>query len=453
MEYRNPKNSQSGLELGVEFPTHKKVMEAIHLVKELDLTHDSFVRAVLEALAQNPEDRSLWDEFMEYIRPHWIRNDVQPIMFKCPPQGTFNGRLFLGTTDDNVRILVNPDDWVRGGFVTGNIGGGKTNFLHIVAVQQVMLGKIIWWFDTLKKDGICLSQAMPDKIIRFRLDTDFRFNPFEPTAGRTDKRKNAIEVVEVFSRENHLLEGSKGYLLDKVMQTIEAFEAANNPDPITFADVSETIEADDHRRGRSAEYNDVCRYRVKMALYNVRKCLSCVKGFDILKLARTSFVLDMTGIVLEVQMFIISMLIITLARTKMALKQITNRLYIEIFMDEFHRLLQRGNDFNSTEGESTLSVLMNSVREYGIGVCAATQSPSMISEASVRTQSEFKLIVGNLGSNSDYNDMADIMGLNQDQLEWVKMHGKVGRAILKMATGPFCEPFLLNVPYLNLKRI
>ena len=116
-------------------------------------------------------------------------------------------------------------------------------------------------------------------------------------------------------------------------------------------------------------------------------------------------------------------------------------------------LFPRGQDFSAVEPPSKLSVITHSVREYGIGICGAAQSPGMISEASVRTQSHFKFIISNLGSNTDYEDMANIMNFNEDQLEWAKSHGRVGRAIAKLTSGPFCEPFLIDIPYLNLKNL
>ena len=45
------------------------------------------------------------------------------------------------------------------------------------------------------------------------------------------------------------------------------------------------------------------------------------------------------------------------------------------------------------------------------------------------------------------------MGMDQDQTDWLKNHGKVGQAVVKLAGGEFTHPFIVKVPFVNIKDI
>jgi len=242
-------------------------------------------------------------------------------------------------------------------------------------------------------------------------------------------------------------------LLDKAKETNDEFEAAGNQNPITFVDVLRKVDDDKSTRRRYSEYVDVVRNRIRTLLNTTGECLSCIRGFDIHKLAQTSFVLDLTGLPVEVQTFIISILIITLTHARMALGQIANKLNLAIVLDECMRLFPVSRYGGQDKSLSSLGLISHSVREFGIGLLAATQSPTSISEASVRSQSWLKAILGTLGSTSDWENMSDIMNFSEEQLGYAKKHARVGQAIVKLATGDFQDPMIITTPNLDLKRL
>jgi len=137
----------------------------------------------------------------------------------------------------------------------------------------------------------------------------------------------------------------------------------------------------------------------------------------------------------------------------MARNMVTNDLDVFVMFDEANRLFPKNQELNPAESLPPLSVVSQTAREYGIGLCGATQTPSFMADSGLKSQSFIKILIGSLGSNQDYYDMGNIMGMSQDQIEWLKNHSKVGQAVVKLAGGDFTDPFIVKVPLLDLKRI
>ncbi|MCJ7813112.1 hypothetical protein MUP95_07340, partial [bacterium] len=91
--------------------------------------------------------------------------------------------------------------------------------------------------------------------------------------------------MDIFSREYHLLEASKGYLFDKTLETLDAFEKANNPDPITFSDILRTMDNDKVTGYKARMYRDTVQNRLRMVLNTIGETIDCVHGFSMEKLS------------------------------------------------------------------------------------------------------------------------------------------------------------------------
>gem|GEM_PF-5473339 len=166
----------------------QRLAQAVDLAKELGLENKPRILSLLRAWKADLDDTELERLFYELIKPYRFKHAITPNPFKIPPPDVMKGNLYLGKAQDGNPVYIDADDMVKGMFVSGMVGTGKSTFLQSISVQLIELRKTVWIFDTLKKDNIYLSQLFPNDVLYFDV-SNFRFNPFAPTAGRTDKKK------------------------------------------------------------------------------------------------------------------------------------------------------------------------------------------------------------------------------------------------------------------------
>ncbi len=361
-------------------------------------------------------------------------------------------RLYLGTDYDHKPFWHLVDNLTQGTLVVAQTGFGKTALLFLMALQLLLMGIPVWWIDVMKADGLFLASLFPSLLHYFRINKNFLFNPFEPTPGRT--LKDVVnEVIEIFCRDFDLLIGSESHLSRKLIEKIEEFRQNEIEHPITFHDAEEAISEDVFKSGRMNDYKAALFVRLGYLLNAAGWTLGCFHGFSIEKLKNMSFVLDMTECPTKVMTFLLDTLINAVVKSARALRQVTNHLKLAIFIDEANLVLPKYQELNTAQGIPTLSYLSQICREFGIGLVCASQTPSFLADSGLKSQSYMKILLVSLGSNADWNDMGDVMGLTPEQVNWMKLHGEPGRAIVKLAGGENTKPFILKVPFLNIKGI
>jgi hypothetical protein len=349
------------------------------------------------------------------------------------------GEIYIGRAEDNTPVFLKLKDMLKGILISGQTGAGKTSLLYLIAIQLIQHGVNVWWLDSIKNDGRFLAQLFPNIMLYFRLNENFKFNPFQHTTGRSYD-EIVVSVVEQFCRDFGLLLGSETYLTQKANETIERFRRLGIEQPITVHDIHNTIINDHLRTSRMLNYRDA-------------RTLDCYQGFDVSQLGKSSLNLSMIGAPADVQTFMAGNQIGSQVFTRRALNQLTNDLQLMIIFDEANRLFPKNRELNPAESLPTLSFVSQISREYGVGLCGSTQTPSFMADSGLKSQSFIKIIIGSLGSNDDYFDMGNVMGMDRDQIEWLKTHSKVGRAVVKLSGGEFTDPFIVQVPFINLKGI
>ena len=361
------------------------------------------------------------------------------------------GDIYIGRAEDNSRVFLKLKDLQKSVFIAGIIGSGKTALLYLIVIQLIKQGIKVWWIDTIKKDGQYLASMIPNMIYN-RLNDNYFYSPIQQIQGREDE-EIYNSFVEQFCRCNHLLEGSQAYLTGQLHRTLNRFRTDGISRRITIPDILETLHADRSKFRRVNDYQAATENRLEFLLNSAGRTVNCCHGFSIDKQADISSVLDMTGHPPEVQTFFISTLIDSLIKTRMARGEVTSELKNVIIFDEANRLFPKNQEQNYVEPMPTLSYISQISREYGVGLCGATQTPSYVATTGLKSQSFIKILIGSLGSNEDYYDMGNVMGMDEDQIDWLKKNGEVGRAVVKLAGGVFTEPFLVKIPFLNLKDL
>jgi len=363
-----------------------------------------------------------------------------------------NGEIYIGRAEDDTPVYLRLQDLLKGVLVCGQTGTGKTSLLYLIAIQLLRFGVKVWWLDSIKNDGLFLTQLFLNVMLYFRLNQNFLYNPLQFSSGRSYE-EIVLGFVEQFCRDFHLLLGSETYLMQQVNETIGRSQHLGNSHAVTVREVQETVRGDHVRTFRMLNYRDATQGRLEFFLNNAGWTLDCRQGFDITRLAGTSFNLDLVGCQADVQGFFAGDLIRSIISSRRAAKRLSNDLDLFIVFDEANRLFPRNQELSIAESIPTLSFVSQISREYGVGLCGATQTPSFMASSGLKSQSYVKILIGSLGSNEDYYDMCNVMGMNRDQVEWLKTHSKVGQAIVKLAGGEFTEPFLVRVPFVNVKGI
>lgn len=362
------------------------------------------------------------------------------------------GDVYIGRAEDHTPVFLKLKDMLKGILICGQTGAGKTSLLYLIAIQLMRHGVNVWWMDSIKNDGQFLTSLFPDIMLFLKLNENFLFNPFQNMSGRSNQEV-VVSVVEQFCRDFGLLLGSETYLTQKANETIERFRRMGINHPITFPDIHHVIINDHLRTSRMLNYRDATLGRVEFLLNSAGRTLDCYQGFDVVKLGRTSFNLNMIGAPADVQTFIAGNQIGSQVYTRRALNQLTNELQVMIIFDEANRLFPKNQELNPAESLPTLSYVSQISREYGVGLCGSTQTPSFMADSGLKSQSFVKIIIGSLGSNEDYFDIGNVMGMDRDQIEWLKTHSKVGQSVVKLSSGEFTDPFIVQVPFINLKGI
>ena len=70
-----------------EIIKHKKVIDAVHITKELNLLDkDPVAQLLLLELSKTPEDEVLWRALKTHLKPFLIKHELKPPIFKTPPE-------------------------------------------------------------------------------------------------------------------------------------------------------------------------------------------------------------------------------------------------------------------------------------------------------------------------------------------------------------------------------
>ncbi|OVE80183.1 hypothetical protein BVY01_00725 [bacterium I07] len=357
----------------------------------------------------------------------------------------------IGYKMNGLMARLKLNDFLKNMLVCGIIGSGKTNLITMIAVQLILQGVSVWWIDQSKSDGLPLARLFPN-VHYFQLNRNFLYNPLQDSPGRT-RREILSDNIEQFCRDMHLLLGSATHLTELMSNTQGYLQSLGNNLAFTYHDVFELGQREDMRSRRMSDYHTAVMGRLHYLLNHIGDTLNVHQGFDIMKLAMSSFVLDMVGHPAEVQRFLVASLIKSLISTRRALGLLTNQLKVCVIFDEANRLFPKSDELNPVESFPVLSLIAQTAREFGVGLIGATQTPAFMASSGLKSQSWIKSVVGSLGSNEDWYDIGNAMAMTTEQIDWLKTHSKVGQAVVKLAGGEFTHPYLVQVPFLNLKGI
>ena len=226
------------------------------------------------------------------------------ILLQPPKQDEVEGEFALGTIIYDKRELY-PIKLSRQAInkhllIAGETGIGKTNLIYFLLLQ-IMQQTPCLIFD-FKRDYRYLSQHAPVKVIRW---DEMEFNPLQPPPG-VPALQWMQAFADVFSQDNALLLGSKGFLIEQLDYVYKQFR---NDHP-SLADVLNFLKILRFAgMQREASYLAVCRNRLKTLAIELPNIMKCRKSSIPEELLTQNVVIELDGLGIESQNLVISILL------------------------------------------------------------------------------------------------------------------------------------------------
>lgn len=318
--------------------------------------------------------------------------------------------------------------------VWGGTGTGKTNFLHLTALQTIPHA-VVWIFDYQKSDYRSLAGVVPELLVLDARD-DLAWNPLE-VRHPVGTAETITTFIAVFAKSFGLLVGSQA-LLQNALHDLFA-----NGEQVTLRDLRRAV-ASINTRGhyRARQYQDSVLNRLDGMLMEAPGTYAYTNGFPITDLAQRNVVFELKGLNEHHARFLVMHLLYTLFLHRMRSGERGNWLRNLVLVDEAAWLAPPAGNVDTT-GWSPLAEILRMGREAGLGLCLASQTANL--DAAVFENTRTRSVL-RLGDGKDIERVEKALSLDKDQ----------GRYVTRLGTGecivgiPQVRPFLLNVPEVPL---
>ena len=287
-----------------------------------------------------------------------------------------------------------------------------------------------------KRDYRYLSKHRNISVIKWE---QLQFNPLKPP-----KNVRAIEwlqtFADVFSQDSALLLGSKGFLLEQLAYLSKHFKEdfPSLQDLLTLLNALKFTSMQ-----REASYLAVVKNRLKTLSIELPNIIKCREGIDIGTLLNRNIVIELDGLGIEAQNFIISILLTWIYLYRMAQNERGKLKHVIVF-DEAKRIFDVNKERRPIEGIPNIDILTSRVREFGEALIVSDQEFSKLTRSIIANS--FIKIIFHLGSGNDIKNAAESIGLERKDF----IHKlRVGEAIVKVGN---LQPFLIQVPFADVEK-
>jgi len=420
------------------------------MAREAGLQRNRRIQATLRVIASNPGDtktvKEVTQQAMEYITktPSFKQAMRDQNPFQPYPSHSLAGPIKIGKVFNPRSPIVNffglsLQEINEHMFITGRSGIGKTTTFFIILANLVRL-KIPFLIIDLKKDYRHLIRHIPNLLVfTWR---DFKFNPLQPPPG-TDVFYWIQYFVEIFfecffpdsapASKSAALE-----FLEKVYaKTKETY--GDHAIPSLF-DVYDALKKETGNSSLQSTYRarlHTLESRIRPLLRMLGPMLDCQRGYPLEDLLNCNVVLELDGMTLENQDFTVNQFLYSILSYRLQKGQRNRLLHVCLF-DECKRVFGK----EKASGNSMISHLVATAREFGEAIVSGDQMPSAIGRAIMANC--YTKIVLNLSDPHDMKAMASALGLNPAQCRQLSRLPK-GLGIVKLA-GRYPEPFLIQIP-------
>jgi len=414
-----------------------RLKKLFQLAQKANLQDDKQIQTALKVLSV------VWDEDLaKDIEQIIMIKGYQSLKDPFHPYPKLKGEIKIGHSNGNwfglQRKEINQNI-----LVVGRSGSGKTNLFYSL-IKQYIDNNIPFWAVDFKKDYRHLIKEYPEILVIPW--TSFKFNPLKPPHG-IKPTIWAQTLTEVFCHANALLAGSKNFLLDNIIDLYKmygVFEGKNNYP--SFIELSQKLESIKFSlASREASYLQVIKNRVRATIHTIGNILDCEKGFPIEKLLERNVVIELDGLMDDMQNFLLEVLL-TWVYTYRVSRGKRNILQHGIFFDEAKRVFDVNKERSPASGIPIIDIITDRAREFGESLIVADQEPIKLTD-SIKANTYTKIMLS-LGSGKDIAEISKCMGLNSEQMREAYSLS-VGQALIKIAG---IRPFPLTIPYVPIEK-
>ena len=370
--------------------------------------------------------------------------------FMPVPAEISQGEVYMGEVlDDAIPFCLTLEEAGEHCLISGRSRAGKTNLMYWMISSLVAHGVNILVCD-LKQDYRHLLRIIPDLWVMRVGTKDFLYNPLEVPSG-VDPSRAAQTTADVLSHAFGLLTGSKGYVYQIIDDLYHSFGVYEGKD--TFPTLQDMKEYLIFKRPRSsyfpsAHYWDRVSHRVEMICRAMGESIDCSKGFALEKILSHNVVLEMEGLIPEVQNWFVESL-----WTKIFLYQMCNNRRGKIrhclVFDEGNRIFDARAEKSIEEKVPIISDLINKIGEFQVGLLVASQVPSLLNK-SIRANTYAKVMM-KLNDEEDMRMMANTIGLSPEQVAFCHERLEKGLAVVKLS-GRWMYPFTIRIPLFPMAK-
>lgn len=282
-----------------------------------------------------------------------------------------------------------------------------------------------WVFDQ-KQDTRHLAK-LGQGIFALRLDTDLRFNPFEPYAGVNRDRWRQV-VIDLLCQGTDLLLGSKTYALD----ALHCLATRMHPLAPTVREFAEFIQEDmKHMRpySPSRQYAERVLGRLGALLVCLGRTFDCRRGFPIEHLVRMNLVFEMDGIESMSAQFLLRALLFAVYHWWMDHRPRTGAVEHIIVIDEAQNVVSPLEEAKHESGIPFIDLMVQRAGEFGMRFVLCSQSSRL---AYAIKENSRTTVAFNLPEGSELDQIGRRMCLTRAQVEAIA-HMGVGTAVVHIA--------------------
>lgn len=383
-----------------------------------------------------------WDDELAECTEQLLMKRALP-SFEDPfwPYPDINGEFTLGSTGIE-KVGVDRDTLTQGMLVTGRSGAGKTN-LFIVLMGQMIENNVPFIAFDFKQDFRHLIReyenvvAIPHKR--------FRFNPLKPPEGVGPDRWMGT-FADVYCHSNALLQGSKNYLLKHINDLYRRWGVFDgNKEYPTMHDLAFSFNQGRKISSKNAWYHDTVKNRIQASIISEGSIFDCETGFSIPDLLNKNVILEMDGMMEDVQNFMVEMLLAWIYNYRLANGH-RGKLRHVVFFDEAKRVFDVNKERQPASGIPTINILTERTREFGEAFVVADQEPSKLTHA-IQANTGTKVALS-MTNGIDIDIIARSMGLEKDQVK--ECHNlEIGYGIVKVGSS---RPVPIKVKEVSIRK-
>lgn len=329
--------------------------------------------------------------------------------------------------------------------ICGQTGTGKTTLLIILFSQALRFSpelpeRIRSWFFSKSlelRSMIRLDSNM--LVVNFNRSTSLKLNPLEPPVGtRSDEWASVfVDLWQAF----RIWEGTKGFLLDTLMELYEKFSNENRYP--SLYDLYAYVKAFPGKSQRVLAYKDGILTRLGALLKGpLGDVFDCSQGHS-KHLPDMNVIFEILYLNQEQQIFITNYLITYLFYYKMV-NRVTFRNWIAL--DDANSIFQALYENRVDLGLPIIHHLLTTVRKNKINIFACSQTPHQLG-ASIHSNSFAKIMLS-LSNGKDIDFMLQSMGIKDKEQKAYCYRLKPREAVVKFSSR-WQDPFLLTIPEVN----